>query len=468
MPNEYDVIVVGSGIAGLFCANALLDQGKKVLLLEQHHMPGGYCTSIQRKGMTFDVGAHLIGSLGNPRTPVGRLIQQWELPVEFIRCNKLEKVHFPGLTIHFPACWEEFQATVASFFPDEAENLKKFWADLRKVMRSYLRPVEGNRMVEELHGQTYGEFLDVYFKSTKLKGILSSLYGYVGLAPNQISLFAMASMLGSYLIDGTYYVKGGSQKLSNALARRFKQAGGVLKYKEKVDNLLIENQRVVGVNSIPSGNFWANQVVYNGNLHQVLPAAQGGDYLLNIINQKPFHPHRNSVKLFSMYFGLRISEQELRRIQGFHFADFDLDQPENLLLYLAAPSLENKELSPKGTQILIANLPLRGESAELKFWSPENKAKFEKQVNEVLNKLSPGFAQRIVFQEGATPKTFFRYTCNDEGSVYGWAKTPEQMWVNPITKVGGLSQVGHWSYPGCGIAAVAVSGIHTAAQLSRT
>ena len=40
MPNEYDVIVVGSGIAGLFCANALLDQGKKVLLLEQHHMPG--------------------------------------------------------------------------------------------------------------------------------------------------------------------------------------------------------------------------------------------------------------------------------------------------------------------------------------------------------------------------------------------------------------------------------------------
>ncbi|MDH4241550.1 MAG: FAD-dependent oxidoreductase, partial [Phycisphaerae bacterium] len=35
--SEYDVVVIGSGLAGLTCANMLARNGHSVLLLEQHH-----------------------------------------------------------------------------------------------------------------------------------------------------------------------------------------------------------------------------------------------------------------------------------------------------------------------------------------------------------------------------------------------------------------------------------------------
>ena len=54
----YDVIVIGAGIGGLTCGALLAKNGFKTLVLEQHTVPGGYCTSFQRKGFTFDAAVH--------------------------------------------------------------------------------------------------------------------------------------------------------------------------------------------------------------------------------------------------------------------------------------------------------------------------------------------------------------------------------------------------------------------------
>ena len=54
--NEYDVIVEGSGIAGLTCGALLSKRGYKILVLEQRHQVGGYCSSFMRKNFVFNVG----------------------------------------------------------------------------------------------------------------------------------------------------------------------------------------------------------------------------------------------------------------------------------------------------------------------------------------------------------------------------------------------------------------------------
>ena len=57
--DHYDVIVIGSGLAGLTSANILARQGRSVLLLEQHYKLGGMATWFKRPGgHIFDISLH--------------------------------------------------------------------------------------------------------------------------------------------------------------------------------------------------------------------------------------------------------------------------------------------------------------------------------------------------------------------------------------------------------------------------
>ena len=57
---SYDVIVVGSGLAGMTAANKLAKSGHSILLLEAHNKLGGFATWFYRsnKKHVFDISLH--------------------------------------------------------------------------------------------------------------------------------------------------------------------------------------------------------------------------------------------------------------------------------------------------------------------------------------------------------------------------------------------------------------------------
>src|ERR1700745_4095606 len=57
--DEYDVVVIGSGLAGMTAANVWARAGRSVLLVEQHYKLGGMATWFKRPGgHIFDISLH--------------------------------------------------------------------------------------------------------------------------------------------------------------------------------------------------------------------------------------------------------------------------------------------------------------------------------------------------------------------------------------------------------------------------
>ena len=68
MEKQYDAVIIGAGLGGMSAATFLARSGRKVLLLERHHVPGGYASSFRRGRFEFDISLHVLSGIGLRRS----------------------------------------------------------------------------------------------------------------------------------------------------------------------------------------------------------------------------------------------------------------------------------------------------------------------------------------------------------------------------------------------------------------
>jgi all-trans-retinol 13,14-reductase len=434
---NYDTIIIGAGLGGLTAGAKLAKQGKKVFLIEQHDRPGGCATTFQRKDYTFEVGLHEMDGPHAKDLKV-RIFKDLGLDQKVTLLDVPEFYRFVNerYDVVVPHNPEEAQNMLISHFPEDEQGIKTYFHYLlnyRKVLPE----------LTENPNKSVGEFLDEHITNEDLKLILLGNLGYFHDDPYTISLNYYLVAQGSYYGGNASFVKGGSQKLSDALVEVIQENGGTVLLNHLVTEIVFENDLPVGIRyqnmkgkTKESAEAFAPEVIVNASTpalaKQLLPKEKGKALAENIEGIKI------GASLLTVYFGFK---KPLKEVGNRYYSTFVFDPSiktqrdivtnnrsgfDTRGFTLVDYSQVDSALAPEGKSVgavCCIDYLCDWEQLDRKSYL-QKKDEVAEAITARCEKLIPGFRDALEYVEVGTPLTVKRYTLNPEGAVYGFAQNP--------------------------------------------
>ncbi|MFB6200536.1 MAG: phytoene desaturase family protein [Halorhabdus sp.] len=500
----HDAVVIGAGLGGLVAGAKLAQAGERVLVLEQHSIPGGCATTFQRRDFEFDVSLHEIDGFDdhdikrNIFEDLGVLDRlSFEPIADFYRYQRGDQ------DITIPHGRQQASRKLAREFPDDAEGIRTFYdviMDLRESLLEFASVGEPslpakllfalqNRTFLRHRHKTLGAFLDDLLDNDAPKRILTANLGYYHDDPYSLSLPFFAVAQGGYIADGGYYIKGGSQRLADCLVTLIQEAGGRVETGRRVTDILVDDGRATGVRhehsrsgtTTPTGEAvrttGANTVVANAAVplvaENLLPASYGKQLGAQVANWEV------APSLTTLYLGFETPPRELGCAQYStvvqhpavdSLADVASVQRTSYgqrTLTFVDYSQIDADLTEDGKSVgAISTIDYHDEWAGLEDSEyREKKAHVKAVLRRRLVDQYPRLDDAIAHAEVATPKTIQRYTMNPGGTAYGFAQTPSQSLFDRRVEspVSNLEFASAWTFPGGGFTGAITSG-HLAAE----
>jgi phytoene dehydrogenase-like protein len=506
MTKRYDAIVIGAGLGGLAAATTLAHSGLEVLLLERHNVPGGYASSFVRGRYEFEVALHELSGIGPPerRGNVYRTLEHLGVTdkVEFLhvpelyRCVYLEPSDTgpsaQKLDITLPVGQEEFESTLAEFFPHEAQGTHRFMARVFAFGRDYAQYLRQRRTVQPVSlpfrfphlfrylPTTWGQVLDRDVQDPAARAVLSGYWGYAGMPPSKISFMSMASTLAAYVRRGAAFPKGRSQALSNAFLARFEELGGEARMNCGVRRITASNGRVTGVVTEEDQEIQADWIVSNAD-----PIATCRDMIgFEHVPSSFFTGLQSSevaASTINVYLGVARPTAELgfSEHEIFVSAGYDADRHYELMKTIAPPeaiavtcyNVVYPDISPPGTSIVVLTALAFGEP-----WTQVPPAEYVATKNrmadamiDMAEQIAPGLRKYAEVVEVSTPLTNMRYANALGGSIYGFSQPPRDHMAWRMDYKGPLDRLyfaGAWTRPGGGFEPTMMSGVRAGRSIS--
>lgn len=475
----WDDIVVGSGMGGMTNAAMLAHLGRRVLVLEQHYVPGGFTHAFPRKGYTWDVGVHVVGDVTS-HTLTGRLLEL--LTDGRLKWNHLgevyEQFHFPdGFRIDFPDNPRQFRDNLTDAFPDQEEAIDNYFSLVReaahtmryhymsRAMPGWLSPPVRilGRKAKDFLGRTATEVLEELTPDPKLRAVLCAQWGYYGTPPSRAP-FAIQALIARHYLHGGYYPVGGAQQIARQLLQTVADNGGWTRILADVQEIVIEKGRAVGVRLADGEEIRARRVTSaigvnataamlpedcrkpGGWSDQTKPLRPGPAHVCLYMGFKGDAPGAGASPANKWFYDSWDSEAGVWQIRG------DQDMSRAPVLYCSFPSMKDPEHDPgpemKHTGEIVTFVPWESFSEwQDKPWKKRGgdydafKQRIQDQLLSQFREHLPELTDQVDYAELGTPLSTDYFCRPQQGSIYGPEGTRERFvnkWMRPRSPIRGL------------------------------
>ncbi len=515
---EYDAIVIGSGIGGLACAAMLAKHGgKKVLVLERHYTPGGFTHVFHRPGYEWDVGVHYIGDVA-PGSPTRRLFDDIsDGGIEWADMGEVyDRVIIGGDVYDLPKGRRNLRDSLLSWFPDEQAAIDGYFAAVRSAvsasmpfqaskalpgpMSAAASPVVG-RKFRHWSDRTTRDVLEDLTDNQRLIAVLTAQCGDYGLPPAESS-FTMHALVANHYFRGGFYPVGGSGVIAESIIPVIERAGGTVLINAEVAQIVVEDGRTawgarrgnaVGVRMAADDKVIRAPIVISdagvvNTFARLLPqqVAEGAGLLTDLTQVSPSMAH------LCLYLGFEQTADELHlpkhnlwiyphddyeRAFRDSRDDADADLP---VVYVSFPSAKDPDFERRhpghATVDIITAAPYewfeRWQGSRWKHRDAEYEALKQRLADRMLEALYtqlPQLRGKVALAEISTPLTTQHFAGYTRGELYGLDHTPQRLrqgFLKPATPIPGLYLTGQ-DIVTCGVAGAMFGGVLTASTLMR-
>ena len=461
------VTIIGAGLGGLTAGALLAKSGYKVTILEQHNIVGGSATTFRRKGgFTCEVGLHEMDSAFEDmdKKEVFEALGVYE-NIKFVKSDEFFRVKSDSIDFIVPDDKDEAIQKLSDKFTDQKDQILKYFSLIENISKEFEKLSHARwwhymffpfffSNILKYKKKSVKDVMDNIMDDNELKLILNSNVGYYNDKINTFSFLYHAIAQYSYFKGSGWFIKGGSQQLSNYLASVIEKNNGVI---IKKANVIKINQIKKDINSITYVHKNEEVEIISDMVISNLSPSQ--TYQMSDI---PYVEEKlNSSSLLTIYLGFKRNIKDVygkKAYSTFLFRDIsNIDEyDENISQDIAKRGFVFVDYSQIDSGLTDDNksFGVICTTDYIKDWEHLSKEEYKEKkrvvLNNYLNELEkeyPNIKEYIELAEVATAKTMKRYLKTTNGTAYGFKANPEQFFRKPKVKSDKLNNlyfVGAW------------------------